>query len=81
MDLMKELMKLVESATDSNTPAWYVVRITDDAISAGPFAGRPSDSKLATFNWYNKNDYVVEFGTMDLEHDGSYDKFKDMPAK
>lgn len=78
MKLMQELLGLNESQ-DDNKAAWYVVRLKDDAISAGPFDTKPGDSQLKQYQWYiaKPNDYDVAFGIVDEAHT-AFDKFKEV---
>jgi hypothetical protein len=75
MTLIKELLNLLEGSAD-NAPSWYVVRVKDDAIAAGPFDKRPGDATLRSYQWYKQNEYTVEFGTIDETND-DFDKFKE----
>jgi hypothetical protein len=59
-------MKLAELLAESeDKPQWYIVRLKDDAISAGPFDTKPSDMQVMTYQWYNNREYSVEFGISD----------------
>lgn len=73
MKLIQELIALGESQ-DDNKAAWYVVRLKDDAISAGPFDKKPGDSVLNQHEWYrsNRHDYDVVFGIVNDD-----DKFQE----
>jgi hypothetical protein len=66
---------------DTNEPAWYIVRVKDDAICAGPFdSRREASSKTEQYAWYRKDPgaYSIEHGVIDPDFDGGFDKFKDV---
>jgi hypothetical protein len=74
-------MKVSELFENKNEPTWYIVRVKDDAICAGPFSSRrEASSKTDQYAWYRKDPsaYSIEHGEMDEDFDGGYDKFKDV---
>lgn len=77
---LKELHESADDEVDlTDVPKWYIVRKSDDAISAGPYDSRKEavvDSKYK--QWYDAAKYDVAEGIMDPDFDGGYDKFKDL---
>jgi hypothetical protein len=57
-----------ESVDDTHYPAepmYYIVRIKDDAVSAGPFETRAKARQNTQFyRWYNPREYDVCYGTV-----------------
>lgn len=60
---------------DNNTPAWYIVRVKDDAISSGPYdTKREAQSDSSRMQWYNSRDYDFCYGVID-DNAPTTDKF------
>lgn len=78
---LQELHEGLISSEDDDTTMkhWYIVREKDDAVAGGPYDSKKeaqADTKYK--QWYTKapNDFYIEFGSIDAEFDGGYDKFK-----
>ncbi len=81
MQLLSELLSLLETRPgDDNTPAWYIVRVKDDAISSGPYdSRRQANSDTSRLRWWNATDYDICYGKIDDEKSDKFDVFMDMP--
>ena len=63
------------AAADAMEYAWYIVRVKDDKIGAGPYDTRmQAHNATERFQWYNGSDYDVSFGSVDDD-----DNFRDAP--
>jgi len=67
------------AAADEMEYAWYIVRVKDDAVGAGPFSTLPqARSASERYQWYNENDYSIDFGACD-DDNNFHDAPKDVP--
>lgn len=81
MQLLVELLSLLEERPgDNNTGAWYIVRISDDAIASGPYDNLKSANRdTARLKWWDAAEYSIEYGTVDVEKSDKFDVFKELP--
>jgi hypothetical protein len=71
-----------ESADDfdpTDTPKWYIVRKSDDAVSGGPYDSQKAAlADRGRLKWYDASKYDIAEGVIDGDFEGGYDKFKDL---